>query len=177
MLVFLVGFMGSGKTTAGKLAAALAGFSYIDLDAVIEIKTGKSVTALFKDNGQDYFRQMETETLHELSGKTKTIVSVGGGCPCVNENMNWMLQHGFVIYLKAHHGNLFHRLMPAKTHRPLIAALTDVQLMEYIMNQLPVREKFYSKANAVIETITEEPAELAGKIVTAIRNIPETIKK
>src|SRR5690242_18459811 len=127
MLVFLVGFMGSGKTTAGRLAASQAGFSYVDLDAVIELKSGKSVTNLFRDSGQDHFRALETTTLHELEGKSKTIVAVGGGCPCVNDNMDWMLQHGFVIYLKAHHGNLFHRLMPAKTHRPLIAELTDVQ--------------------------------------------------
>lgn len=176
MLVFLVGFMGSGKTTAGKLAAQKNNFSFIDLDAVIEIKTGKIITQLFQEKGQDYFRETETATLHELAGRTNTIVSVGGGCPCVNDNMEWMLQHGIVIYLKAHHGNLFHRLMPAKKDRPLIAGLTDVQLMEYIMNQLPVRDKFYSKAPYTIDTATEQPEELSKKITAIIYSeTPESV--
>lgn len=175
MLVFLVGFMGAGKTTAGKLVSSKTGFSYIDLDDAVELKAGKSITTIFKDDGQEVFRQLESETLRELVDQTKTVVAVGGGCPCINDNMEWMLNNGVVIFLKAHHGTLFHRLMPTKKNRPLIAALTDVQLMEYILNQLPVREKFYSQAPYTIETATEQPSVLCHRIVEIITKVPAKI--
>jgi shikimate kinase len=157
MLIFLIGFMGAGKSTAGKLAAEHLGFSFIDLDAVIELKSGKTIADIFQTEGQEFFRNLETATLHELKDKTNSIVAVGGGCPCVNENMAWMNSNGFTIYIKASHGTLFHRLMPAKKMRPLIAGLTDVQLMEYILNQMPVRDKYYSQAKASVETGAEKP--------------------
>jgi shikimate kinase len=165
MLVFLVGFMGSGKSTSGKLVASKTGFSFVDLDHSIEEKTGQKITEIFNLSGQDEFRQLETATLHELKDQSKTIVSVGGGCPCINDNMEWMISNGIVIFIKAHHGTLFHRLLPAKKTRPLIAGLTDVQLMEYILNQLPVREKYYEKAPYTIETSTEQPSVMCHRIV------------
>ncbi len=165
MLVFLIGFTGSGKSTTGKLVASKTGFSFVDLDMTIEEKTGKTITEIFNLSGQDAFRQLETENLHELKDQNKTIVSVGGGCPCIDGNMEWMINNGLVIFLKAHHGTLFHRLLPAKKNRPLIAGLTDVQLMEYILNQLPVREKFYEKATYTIETSTEQPSVMCHRIV------------
>jgi shikimate kinase len=176
MLVFLTGFMGSGKTTAGRIAAMNKGFAYIDLDAVIEIKAGKSISEIFRDYGQEQFRIMETEALHEMAGRTNTIVAVGGGCPCVNDNMEWMMEHGMVIYLKAHHGILFHRLMYAKKDRPLIASLTDVQLMEYIVNQLQVREHYYSRTDHTIETASETAEVLSQRISEMIFSVlPESV--
>ncbi|MEP7264315.1 MAG: shikimate kinase [Bacteroidota bacterium] len=175
MLVFLVGFMGAGKTTAGKLVSSKTGFSYIDLDAEVELKAGKSIAGIFKDDGQDEFRHLEAATLRELCDTNKTVVAVGGGCPCINDNMEWMLNNGIVIFLKAHHGTLFHRLMPGKKNRPLIATLSDVQLMEYILNQLPIREKFYSAAQYTIETATEPPSVLCHRIVEIINKVPAKI--
>jgi shikimate kinase len=175
MLIFLTGFMGSGKSTAGKLVSSKTGYTYIDLDAAIEEKEKKSITEIFNDAGQDYFRQLETEMLHSLADQKKAIVSVGGGCPCVNENIEWMNSNGKTIYLKAHHGTLFHRLMPTKKNRPLIAQLSDVQLMEYILNQLPVRDKFYSRSHFTIETATEQPSVLCHRIVEVMGKTPVKI--
>jgi shikimate kinase len=171
MLVFLTGFMGAGKTTAGKLAATQAGLEFISLDSLIEVKTGKSVSDIFSGEGEAYFRMQETDVLKTLQGRDNLIVDTGGGCACFNENITLMQELGKIIYISASHGILFHRLMKVKKQRPLIAHLSDVQLMEYIVNTLPVRERFYRQSDITIETFTETPKELAEKIVNAISSL------
>ena len=170
MLVFLIGFMGAGKTTAGQLVAQKSGCIFIDLDAAIEMKTGKSINELFTVQGEEFFRRIEADTLRELEGTSKAIVAVGGGCASYGENMEWMNENGNTIYLKANLGTLFHRLMPSKKNRPLVASLTDVQLMEYIISKLPQREKHFCQAHYTVETATEQPSVLVVRIL-------ETLKK
>jgi shikimate kinase len=92
--------MGSGKTTAGKELASLLGWSFKDLDSKIEEHSGKSIPEIFSQNGEDYFRRVESALLKDFKGETKTVISTGGGTPCYSDNMDYMLKTGLTLYLK-----------------------------------------------------------------------------
>ena len=167
MPVFLIGFMGSGKTTAGKIAADELGYTFIDLDHFIEEKFKKTISELFALEGEKRFRLMEMEVMHEIQNDNSLLIATGGGFPCYENNMDWMNENGETIYLKAHRGTLYTRLLTNKKNRPLIKDLSDVALMEFIMNVLPGREVYYEKAKFQVETMTEKPIEL-GKIISLL---------
>ena len=169
MLIYLVGFMGSGKSTIGKIVAKKLGFRFIDLDDVIESLHNMPIGDIFKTKGEDYFRSEERMTLQQLPSDENIIISTGGGCPCYFENMNWMNDHGITIYLDAHYGILYSRLHLEKKNRPLIAKFTDIELMEYILDVLPGRHTFYKKSKLTIEIKQETPDELAVKMISALK--------
>jgi shikimate kinase len=150
MKIFLVGFMGSGKSTAGKKLAALLDYTFIDLDAMIESETDRSVTEWFRE-GEPKFREIESLVLKQTADFKNSIIATGGGTPCFHENMNWMKEQGLTVYLKMTPGGLFHRLIASKTKRPLLEGKTDVELMEYISETLKEREYFYAQAHYVIK--------------------------
>jgi shikimate kinase len=154
--VFLIGFMGAGKSTTGKLLAAALEYQFVDLDAAIELVAGKSVSGIFNEDGEKAFRRFEHDVLHQLGQRSEIVVATGGGCGADPENVNWMNQNGICIYLNAQPGVLFHRLAPQKNKRPLIAGLTDVSLMEYIMDLLSIRENSYRQAEYIVDG--EKPA-------------------
>ena len=150
LLVYIIGFMGSGKSTAGKKLAAALGWSFIDLDKRIEEHTGKSVPDLFSLFGEEYFRNIEAEILRSLKDKKNTVVSTGGGTPCYGYNMDYMLKTGLVIYLKLTPPQLYSRLSGSKTVRPLIKDLNASQLIGFIEEKLAVREECYRKADITV---------------------------
>ena len=119
-IIYIIGFMGSGKTTAGKKLASLLGWSFIDLDKRIEEYTGKTIPEIFSQNGEDYFRIIETQLLRNLKSCTKTVISTGGGTPCYIDNMDFMIETGLTIYLKLTPAELKSRLSQSKGERPLI---------------------------------------------------------
>ena len=98
--IYIIGFMGSGKTTAGKKLAAALKWSFIDLDLEIEKSQGKSISEIFSGPGEQLFRQIESETLHSLHIESDTVISIGGGTPCFCGNMDFMKKNGLVIYLR-----------------------------------------------------------------------------
>lgn len=162
-LIFLVGYMGAGKTTVGKKLAAIRGYSFIDLDQQIEKKTGLSVSAIFKDHGEEYFRLKEQEALYALKENENMVVATGGGCAAYSDNMEWMKKYGATIYLQCKPGILFHRLAPEKNKRPLLAQLEDVDIMEFILESLKKRLPSYVKAEFIING-DDDPDVLAKKI-------------
>src|SRR5664279_2631025 len=93
-IVYIIGFMGSGKSTAGKKLASLLGWSFIDFDKRIEEHTGKPISEIFSQHGENYFRNLETEILKNLKAETDTVISTGGGTPCYGDNMDYMLETG-----------------------------------------------------------------------------------
>jgi shikimate kinase len=149
-LVYIIGFMGSGKSTAGKKLAAALDWSFIDLDKRIEEHTGNAVPDLFSQFGEEYFRNIEAETLRSLKGNKTTVVSTGGGTPCYGDNMDYMLKTGLTIYLKLTPSQLQSRLTGSKTVRPLIKGLDASQLIGFIEEKLAVREEWYRKADITI---------------------------
>ncbi|MEO5571882.1 MAG: shikimate kinase [Bacteroidia bacterium] len=151
MLIYLLGFMGSGKSTIGKQLAKKLKFEFIDFDELIEVQSGKKISEIFKGEGEQAFRNTETEILKSISGFKDTVVSTGGGTPCFYDNMNLMKVTGITVYIRMSAGSLFHRLAQSKTKRPLIAGLSDLKLMDFIMDVLPEREQFYMKAHHIVK--------------------------
>ena len=151
MRIFLIGFMGCGKSTIGKKLAKTLSCKFIDLDKYIEGKTGKSIQQIFKEKGEKYFRVLETESLMEICKSDNLVIATGGGTPCFFDNMQRILDKGICIYLKMEANNLVKRLSKEKSKRPLIENLTEKYLVNFIRKKLVEREVFYNKANHIIQ--------------------------
>lgn len=149
--IFLVGFMGSGKSTAGRKLAARLGWSFIDLDERIESCTGMKITEIFQTKGEQSFRETETEQLHRLEKINNAVISTGGGTPCFDGNMDFMLANGVTVYLRLTPVQLKRRLERSGSERPLIRDLNKEDLLEYIIKTLEERERWYLRADLVID--------------------------
>ena len=152
-IIYIIGFMGSGKTTAGRKLASLLGWSFIDLDKKIEEYTGKTIPEIFSQNGEDYFRAAETQILRNLKSGVNTIISTGGGTPCYSDNMDFMLESGLTIYLKLTPGQLKSRLSKSNGERPLIKDLDPQSLMAFIEKKLADRERWYNMSDIIADGI------------------------
>jgi shikimate kinase len=148
MKIVLVGYMGSGKSTIGKILAKKLKFGFIDLDDYIESSENSSIPAIFKEKGEVYFRKKEFEYLKDiLKDKDDFILSTGGGTPCYGENMNAILEAtSNVFYLSVTINGLIERLILEKDERPIIANISNEELPEFIGKHLFERTYFYSKA-------------------------------
>ena len=149
--IFLIGFMGAGKSSVGKKLAQSLHYRFVDLDELIKKKNKKSIPEIFELEGEEVFRIAEQQALHSLKDETKIVVATGGGCPAFDNNMEWMNTHGKTIYLNCSLGVLFHRIAPLKKQRPLIAHLDDVDIMDFMVTTLKERSEYYEKANFVVD--------------------------
>ncbi|MCU7695045.1 shikimate kinase [Haoranjiania flava] len=147
--IFLVGMMGSGKTTCAKKWAGAVNANAYDLDALIEEEEGCTISGIFAQKGEDYFRKKESELLRTFAQKDNFILATGGGAPCYYDNMQWMNEHGTTIWLNVSSGVLFSRLKHAREHRPLLRSLDDDALKEFINKKMAEREAFYSQAQHI----------------------------
>ncbi len=168
MKIFLIGFMGSGKTTIGKKLARRMQYNFIDLDDFIENKEAKKIRHIFAISGEKEFRQIEAENLRLLEKIQDTIVSVGGGAPCYHENIEWMNQNGFTVYLKQSPEFLFTRLKSSKAKRPLIKGLKKKELYEFIVTSLEERSIYYEQAKLVVDSKDLKPKDLEAIIREAL---------
>jgi shikimate kinase len=164
MKVFLTGFPGSGKTYLGSQAAVLLSYPFVDTDKLVEKEDDSSVQIIFREKGENYFREKEAKILRDLSGKRNVLIAAGGGLPCFHENMRFMNEAGLTVYLEASAAFLFHRLVKEKKTRPLISHLSDIELMIYITETLAARRKFYELAQLKVNAETCTPAKLASAI-------------
>ena len=144
--IFLIGYMGAGKTTLGKAFARAMGLTFVDLDWYIEERYHKTVRQIFEERGEDGFRELEKRMLHETGEFENVVISVGGGTPCFFDNMDYMNSVGETVFLDVDVKVLFRRLKVAKQQRPLLANKTDEELMTFIVEALQKRLPFYSKA-------------------------------
>ena len=145
--IFLVGMMGSGKSFWTKKMAKWIKSAGYDLDSLIEIKKEKTITEIFSEDGEDYFRKTETKILKWFKEKKKYVLATGGGTPCNQENIDFMKKEGIVIWLDEPIEVLVSRLEEGKEHRPLIANLTNEQLGSFLQTKLLERQPFYQQAN------------------------------
>lgn len=149
--IFLIGFMGSGKSTTGKELALRLNWSFIDLDEMIEQYAGMKIRDIFQHKGEPWFREIEKQELLGLSDVSKAVVSTGGGTPCFGDNMSFMISKGITIYLRMTPEMLENRLLYASYERPLLKDIAKEDLREYIVRKLEEREKWYLKAGMVID--------------------------
>jgi len=153
-LVYIIGFMGSGKSTMGRKLAALMGWTFIDLDHKIEEVAGKTIPRIFAEDGEEHFRKIESEVLERLDNTHNMIVSTGGGTPCHGNNLDFMKMTGVVVYLKMNPDQLVGRLLNSSGERPLLKDVPDEKLLLFIENKLLQREKWYNKADIVVDGLS-----------------------
>ena len=144
--IFLIGYMGAGKTTVGRILAEQLGLSFIDLDCHIEGRYCKTVSQLFAEKGGDAFREIERRMLHEVATFEDVLVSTGGGTPCFFDNMEFMNETGQTVYLEVSVEELANRLELCKTTRPVLKGRSGEDLKMFISESLSKREPFYRKA-------------------------------
>lgn len=154
MKIFLIGFMGSGKTTLGRKLANHLGYEFIDLDHKLEQKVELSIAEYFSLFGEDAFRKLESEILKRTPYPEDAVVSTGGGLPCYFDNMDWMKEHGKTVYIKLSPKTLADRLEKGKEERPLLQEKHGDELIAFIEQKLAERESFYSQANIVADGLS-----------------------
>jgi shikimate kinase len=168
MKIFLIGFMGSGKTHWGKLLSAKLQLPFRDLDALIVDKEQKSIADVFSEKGEEYFRYREMETLEELAGREESFVlSCGGGTPCFFNNIEFMKKSGKVVWLNTSVDVLQGRLLKERMSRPLIKEISDEELKRYIIRKLSERKMYYEQADI---TVNEESITLEELIRLLLQN-------
>ena len=150
MTIFLVGYMGCGKSTLGKKLAYNLKHDFIDLDTYIEEQEGRTIKEIFADDGEDYFRKLERVYLHRVIDTENVVISVGGGTPCFFDNMEQMNEYGMTVYINMHPKALIPRLQLSESFRPLIAGMEGEVLLDYVYKTLREREGFYHKAHKVV---------------------------
>jgi shikimate kinase len=151
MKIFLIGFMGSGKTHWGRLLSKKLGLAFFDLDSVIVDQEKKPVADIFSEKGEEYFRYKETEALERIvEGQDGLILSCGGGTPCFFNNIEFMKKNGKVIWLNTSIDVLKQRLLKERKSRPLIRAVVDGDLTRYIVKKLAERRMYYQQADVMV---------------------------
>jgi len=151
MKIFLIGYMGAGKTTVGKLLAKKINYSFIDVDCFIENRYRQTIAEIFEEKGEAGFREIEHRVLEEIISYEKVVVSTGGGLPCFFDNMELMNQAGITIYLKENSNELVKRLISKNQKRPLIKGKAPEELQTFIETSLKEREPFYNQARFIID--------------------------
>ncbi|NMD15854.1 MAG: shikimate kinase, partial [Bacteroidales bacterium] len=146
MLIYLVGYMASGKSYTGSRLASKLGIRFIDLDHSIEEKYRISIKNFFLKYGEDQFRIIENQMLHRTFQLADAVIATGGGTACYFDNMEQMNRHGLTIYLKQDAEEVFQRLKRSKKPRPMLSASPDPELKEEILTQLRERVPYYEKA-------------------------------
>jgi shikimate kinase len=144
--IFLIGYMGAGKTTLGKALARRMKLSYVDTDHYIEKRYHKKISEIFATEGEESFRDIEHRILIEISEFEDVIVSTGGGLPCFNDNMTVMNSFGTTVYLETSVEELASRLEVSKSVRPVLKNRSGKELVEFIKENLDKRKHFYEQA-------------------------------
>lgn len=149
--IILIGYMGAGKTTVGKALAQELGITFYDLDWYISSRMRKTIAQIFEERGEDGFRQIERNMLHEVAEFENVIISCGGGTPCFFDNIDYMNQQAPVVYLKAEPDVLYKHLAMSKNDRPLLRGKSKEELITFIHEQLEKRNPFYTKARYTLD--------------------------
>ena len=171
--IFLVGYMGAGKTTIGKVLSKMAGLTFIDLDYYIEGRFRKTVSQLFAERGEEGFRTIEHNMLHEVAEFEDVLVSTGGGTPCFFDNMDFMRQQGTTIYLQVSVEELAKRLELCKQTRPVLKNRSGGKLKDFVQDSLATRTSFYEQAQIIFNAdrlMTEvDAAALSAQILQLLK--------
>jgi shikimate kinase len=169
--IILIGYMGSGKTTVGKALSKETGMMFYDLDWYIESRMHKTVAQIFAERGEEGFRKIEYNMLHEVAEFEDVIISCGGGTPCFYDNIDYLNGQGDVCYLKATPEVLYKHLLMGKVERPLIKGKSPEELINFITEQVGKREEFYTKARYTLDVSLMDSFEKIKLSVDALREL------
>jgi shikimate kinase len=151
MKIYLIGYMGSGKSTVGELLADRMKLDFIDFDKHIERETGKTITEIFDTAGEEKFRELEHQHLKKLLSQDDVVISLGGGTPCFYNNIGLIKQAGISVYLEMNVDSLVKRLSKARNKRPLIRDLNETELKYFIEANLEKRKMIYEQAHFSVQ--------------------------
>jgi len=165
MIIYLVGYMGSGKSTVGKRLAKALGIPWIDLDHEIESKFKISVAGFFSKYGESAFREAEHKILQQISATAEAVVSTGGGVPCFHNNMELMNNTGLTIYLDVPPETILSRIGPHARKRPLFQQMNGDNILEKISAHLTSREMYYRQAQMIIDGTDPDIEELKKRVL------------
>lgn len=165
MRVYLIGYMGSGKTTTSKRLASVLGLPCYDLDQLFEEQYKIDIPHFFERYDESLFRKLESQLLKDTLQLDQAIIATGGGTPCFYDNMQWMNEHGLTVYIQMQAESVFHRLKSSKRKRPLVAQKTDEELNEFIREHMRQRNIFYSQAHVIVKGESLDVKGLTEKII------------
>ncbi len=164
--IFLVGFMGAGKSTVGKILAEKTGYSFIDADQYIEEKAGTTITQIFAEHGEPYFRDLESEATDELAKNENQVIATGGGVVQRDRNWNAMKENGITVYLKASVETIWERIKD-DTKRPLLQVENPVETARELLNK---RTPMYEKADMIVLTDNLSLEQAADEILSLLNS-------
>lgn len=166
MKIILIGYMGSGKSTIAKLLSKSMHYEFLDLDEIIEKEQNASVSTIFEQKGEVYFRKLEHQVLKRiLQSESNMILSLGGGTPCFTNNQELLKQENIcTVYLKTSIDKLYERLRTQKANRPLIATKSEDEMKEFIAKHLFERSFYYNQAKYIVSTDDKTPQETVLEI-------------
>jgi shikimate kinase len=151
MKIFLIGFMGCGKTHWGRELSHKLQLPFFDLDNVIEEKEEKDISSIFAEMGEEYFRMLEKDVLYMLTeSHDGFVMACGGGTPCFFNNIDYMKKHGATVWINCSVECLYNRLVKEKSKRPLISSISDAELKTFIIRKFSDRKIFYQQASVII---------------------------
>lgn len=165
MKIYFVGYMFSGKSSAGKRIARDLGIGFYDLDSLFEARYRISINDFFSRYDEAAFRKLEREVLFSTAEYENCVISTGGGTPCFGENMDFILQNGISVYLKSSVGTILSRKANSKRPRPILKDMEPDETRIFVERQLSEREKFYKKADLTIDTESIDFKHLAELIL------------
>ncbi|MBB2151812.1 shikimate kinase [Pedobacter gandavensis] len=168
MKIFLIGFMGCGKSTLGRKLATKLGYDFIDLDHQIEMLAGMPIGEFFAAKGEPAFRVFESKTLKEFNYPDNCVVATGGGAPCYFDNMQWINENGLSVYIEMPPTALAKRLEGGKDKRPLLKDMNEDELIAFIAAKLEERNPFYQQANQIVNGISLTPDALRVLVLSDV---------
>ena len=154
--IFLVGLPGAGKSTVGDFIAKKIDYRFVDLDHEIEKSQGRSISEIFEIDGEDYFREIESKLLRQMTMEN-VVIATGGGAPCFNDNMDWMNQNGFTVFLNPPIGMIISRISN-QSHRPLIGNSPEESINDLFQKRITLYQR------AGMETNRSQPGEIMAEL-------------
>lgn len=171
--IVLIGYMGAGKTTVGRMLAKDMGLMFYDLDWYITSRMCRTVAQIFEESGEEGFRRIERNMLHEVAEFENVVISCGGGTPCFFDNMDYLNLQSETVYLKATPEVLYAHLKMGKSVRPLLLNKTPEEVEAFVKQQLQQREPYYSKAKHVLDVNVLDSRD---KVRVSVRKIRRMLK-
>lgn len=170
--IFLIGYMGCGKSSLGRKLAKVANMEFMDMDSIIEQREGASISDIFYYQGEEYFREAERRALDSVDLRgDDVIVATGGGLPTWSDNMAWMREHGVVVYLRRSAEQILSRLSDyGREKRPMFRGKSDEELLEFMREQMAEREKYYAQADITVECTALSDDDVVERVVNELNN-------